>query len=448
MTHELLALMLPAVFLGIGLIIAMFKWPKVWIGVVILSTPWFLSDTGKGLSITEVLLGGFIIGSVVAWVVTMAFSGRLKLTWIGEKLLIFFLALSVLNIIVAVFNFVDPVDWLFEWMIFLLVLYYFPIKEYYGKDEKSLKQLLVLLGIAMLLMGAYTAYDFKTRSSEGLVYAYQLINARSRLFAPAFSLGLILSAAIAFHVKTWRMRALVLLFALLSGAGLLQSMTRSLWVASAFCLVILMFFLRPRHNIALVSTIVVVAAAAYLTASSMYPGITKIALKILEKRVTSSTQLTGGDYSFETRLIEAEEASRWIKENPLAGNGLRAELLSWGPIERFHWKKPFIHIGYISLLFKFGIPITLVVMGYLFAFTGRSIKDAFLIRSSWKAPPIVKGVAIGAAVFMPALYITITVAGFVDQRYGNMLLAVLFALVTISHDLLGQYRQQEEAATA
>jgi hypothetical protein len=439
MTSDALAWLIPSVVIGIGLIVAMFKWPKIWLGVVIVSMPWFLSDTGKGLSASEAILGGFILGSVCTWMVYTLASGRTKITWLGDRLIILFLVLSVTNIVVAVLNEVDPFDWLLEWIVFILILLYFPLKEYFGRSERDLKHLLLLLAIAVVFMAAYTAYEFKNRSSEGLMYAYQLIASRSRLFAPAFSMSLVLSVALVFHVKKWSGRIFVFLFALLSGAALLQSMTRSLWLASAFCMLLLMFFLKWRHNAALITSVVLIALSTYVVAETLYPRLTKIAVSIIERRFTSSTQLTGGDYSFETRLIEAREASRWIKEYPLSGSGLRADLLSWGPIEQFHWKKPFIHIGYVSLLFKFGIPISLVVFAYLFTFSARTIRTSIRFRSKWKAPPLAKAVAIGTACFLPSLYVSIMVAGFVDQRYGNVILAVLFALISISHGLLQKH---------
>ena len=436
MTPDAIAWIIPAIAIGIGLLVAMFRWPKVWIGTIILSLPWFLSDTGTGLNPSELILGVFIVGSVGGWLFVSLLTGKTRITGLGEQLMMLFLILSLTNIIVAVLNDVKPLEWLAEWFVFLLMLCYFPIKEYFGKSEQDLKQLLILLAIAILFMGAYTIYDIKMRSSTGLTYAYQLLTSRSRLFAPAFTMSFVISTAILFNTTTRRARLAVALFTFLSGLGILQSLTRSLWVASAICIAILMLFLRPRQNAVLAGSIVVIALTGYLVASTLYPRLTDIGVRMLEQRATSSTQLTGGDYSFETRLIEADIASRWIREYPLHGSGLRAELLSWGPIEQIHWRKSFIHIGYVSMLFKFGIPLTLLYLAFIAVFSGKSIITSCKVRSDRRHAHLARAVMIGSMCFFPALYISIFVAGFIDQRYGNMMFAVLFALITISGDLL------------
>ena len=380
------------------------------------------------------ILGVFILGTVVAWLTMKISSGMKVVTWWGDFLIFLFLFLSVFNVVIALLNEVELVGWLSEWSLFLLILYYFPLREYFGKDERSLKQLLVLLAISTVLMAAYTAWHYKTRaSSGGMMYAYQILSARSRLFAPAFVMGLVVAIAATFHVKTWKVRAGLFVLIMINLGGLLQSFTRSLWVVFAASVVLMMFYLSWRQNLVLVATSVLVLISGYLVADAWNPRITAVALRIIESRIETSTQLTGGDYSFETRLIEADAAEQYIKMYPLGGNGLRATLLSWGPIEQFTWRKSFIHIGYISLMFKFGIPLTLIVITFILMFSWRGLYTSFRLRDRRRAPPIYRAVAIGMATFLPALFVTILTSGFVDQRYGNVMMAVFFALVTIVH---------------
>ena len=165
MILQLIAMLGPAIALGIGLFVAMIKWPKVWLGAVILSLPVFLFDSGKGLSPSELVLGAFILGSIVAWLVIKVSSGLKVVTWWGDFLIFLFLFLSAFNVVIALLNEVELIGWLSEWSLFFLILYYFPLREYFGKDERSLKQLLVLLAISTVFMAAYTAMR---RSSHAL----------------------------------------------------------------------------------------------------------------------------------------------------------------------------------------------------------------------------------------------------------------------------------------
>jgi len=448
MTFDMLAWLIPSVAAGLLLFVAMLRYPKIWVGAVILATPAFLADTGEGFTASELVVGGFLFGTFTLWTVYTLATGRLRVTWIGDRLIFLFLILSATNVLVAMLNDVDGLDWLTEWVLFLLLLGYFPIKEYFGNSEKDLKQLLVLLALAVVLMSAYTAYDFMNRSSSGLVYAYQLIYSRSRLFGPGFALSLIIGAAMFFHASTLRGRLVSFGFVVISTVGLLQSMTRSLWLSGFVSLGLLLIFLKNRQRLALVGIVISIAGAAYITASIMYPKLTDVAVRILSQRLSSSTELKGGDYSFETRLLEAEAASRWIQKYPLHGSGIRSEIISWGPIEGFHWKKSFIHIGYVSLLYKFGIPITLVILAFILAFLVRNLLTSLRVRTNWKAPPIAKAVSIGVTCFFPSLLISILVAGFFDQRWGMMLLVVHFALVSITTRLLSPPDEIEAAKEA
>jgi len=448
MILQLIAMLGPAIALGIGLLVAMVKWPKVWLGTVILSLPVFLFDSGKGFSASEMVLGVFIIGSVMAWIVMKISAGLKLVTWWGDFLIFLFLFLSAFNVVIALLNDVELVGWLSEWSLFFLMLYYFPLREYFGKDERSLKQLLVLLAISTVLMAAYTAWHYKMRSGGGMVYAYQILASRSRLFAPAFVMGLVVGIAAMFHTRSWKVRAPLFLLIMINLGGLLQSFTRSLWVVFAASVVMMMFYLTWRQNIVLAVTSVMILIAGYLAADAWNPRITAIAMRIIESRIESSTQLTGGDYSFETRLIEADAAEQYIKMYPLGGNGLRAPLLSWGPIEQFTWKKSFIHIGYISLMFKLGIPLTLVMIAFVVMFSWRGLYASLRLRDRRRAPPIYRAVAIGMATFLPALYVTILTSGFIDQRYGNVMFGVFFALVTIVHTRATQGSETEGQAAA
>ncbi len=447
MNLELTAALIPVIMLGIGMLVAMVKWPKLWLGTVILTLPVFLFDTGIGLSASEVILGGFILGSLLVWLTFRIGSGQKVIRWWGDFLIFLFLALSITNVVIALLNEVELLDWILEWTLFLLILYHFPLREYFGKDDRSLKQLLILLAISTVIMAAYSAWHYKTRSGAGgMVYAYQILASRSRLFAPAFVMALVVAIAMLFHTRSWKVRLPLLGLILIDLGGLLQSFTRSLWVVFALSVVLMTIYLSWRQNIALAVGSVLIILSGYYAANAWNPRLTAIGVRIIEQRISSSTQLTGGDRSFETRLIEADAAEQYIRMYPMGGNGLRAPLLSWDPIDQFTWRKTFIHIGYVSLIFKLGIPLALIMMAFVLMFSWRAAADSFRLFRRDVAPPLDRAIAIGMATFLPALYVTILTAGFIDQRYGNVMLGVFFALVSIVHDRAMARRADRQGA--
>ena len=226
-----------------------------------------------------------------------------------------------------------------------------------------------------------------------------------------------------------------LVFVLLNVGGLLQTFTRSLWVVLAASVVLMLPLLSWKKRITLTIGTIAVIATTYFAAYTYNPKLTAIATKIASKRVTTSAQFKGGDRSFETRVIEAEQAWRWIRVHPLGGNGLRAPIVSWDPIVQHHSSHAFIHIGYLSLMFKFGIPLSIVVIVVLGAYSLRSLRLGWRHRHGSSASPVIRATALGLFAFVPSLAVVIFVAGFIDQRYGIAILAVFFALATICSDL-------------
>jgi general stress protein CsbA len=433
--------------LSIALIVVMMHHPKVWLGAVILLLPVFLADTGVGVSVSEALIGVFIIGSVIAWIsVKLATGYKLIRGW-PDMLLIAFILLSTVNVIIAAANEVDPLTWLLEWSLYIVLLYYFPFREYFGNSKTDLVQMLVLLGVSVLVMGAFTAKDYYTRSQDGMIYAYQILASRSRLFAPLFVFGGVVSLAMMFHVSTWRDRLAMAVLTMISVAGLLQSFTRSLWVIFIGCVIIVAFFLTLRQNLTMAATAVVGCIAAIVVAYAVNPLIANTLTTIVTKRFASSTQLKGGDYSFEVRLIEADMAMRDIRRYPLGGAGIQSMIVTWDPIAQHHNRTPFMHIGYISLVYKLGLALSLLMLSVLAVFTVQSFRLAINLRNRDNSDPILRATAVGVLAFQPALYTFIAVAGVFDQRYGNTMLVMSFALTGIISQLAPRMIPQRQASS-
>jgi hypothetical protein len=164
-------------------------------------------------------------------------------------------------------------------------------------------------------------------------------------------------------------------------------------------------------------------------------------VRIVKERVASSTQLSGGDFSFETRTIEAEEASKAIARYPLGGSGIRSTLLSWGPIEQFHWRKSFIHIGYISLPFKLGIPLALLMLWTVGLFAWKTFRNGIWEWKHRVLPPLSRSLLIGILATYPTLAVVIFFTGFFDQRWGMVMLAFILAATSITNSQVMQARR-------
>ncbi|MBC8125101.1 MAG: O-antigen ligase family protein [Candidatus Kapabacteria bacterium] len=418
--------LLPAIGGAVALIMAMVRFPKVWLGLFLVALPFFLTDTGKGVSVTESVSGGLFTITIILWMTwRMALNPRPLIRGWSDFLLIFFIVASAANVIVAKLNSIELFGWGVDWSYFLLMLYYFPFRDVFGENEKSFGQFLGLAAISSTLMALYSTYSFKQRMAENMIYAYQITASRSATLGPIFLLSICICVVIIFNSK-WRTKFIGSVVVILNVAALVLTFTRTLWVLVFVCTLIAMLFMRFKQNFRLVAASIALASISVMVFYAINPKVAEVAINLVQSRFASSSQLSGGDRSFETRIIEVNNAWRKVEEAPLGGNGLRARFVTWAPIEQWHNSTAFVHIGYVGIIHKLGFPTAFILFAVLIGFSFRAFNAAIQSRHP-SAPPLAKSLAVGVFAFIPAMYINIFMAGIFDQRYGNVMFAFIFA---------------------
>ncbi len=446
-----LTLDIPFLATGVGLafllVVLMLRSPKAWIATSILILPVFLTESGEGISAFEIVVGGSLLVSISLWVLFMLATNYTSVlrTW-PDIALLTWLLLSALNVLVALANDVDIVSWFSEWALYVLILYYLPIREYYGSTESGRMQILTFIAVSSILQSLYSIWNFKQRMASTLIYAFQLESARSVLLGPIFLL-VILGCVVAVFVVTSRRGRLLALFALLiNSVALVITFTRTLWVMGAVGLLITLSFLTFRQVVTTMSAAVGTASAAVSVAYALFPKLTDIALMLIKKRFLSSSRLRGGDYSFETRIIEANAAWERIVETPLGGQGIRSTILAWDPILQTSAYTPFIHFGYVGLTMKLGFPLVIFLVTILSAFLFRGAYDVFTHLAQLRTMPSLRIMGVLLVAYTPIIYVVIFMSGVFDQRYGMFLFAFLFAMSAILRDNLPSLRQRNVPA--
>ncbi|HRK04531.1 MAG TPA: O-antigen ligase family protein [Chlorobiota bacterium] len=417
-----------------GLLLAWFMIlrPQMWLISFLCVLPWFLTDTGAGISAAEAGVGAFFSVTVIGWMIwRMATSQEPLIKSWFDWLLTFFVGITFLNIIVALANDVEPMTWFSEWSLFVLMLYYFPFRDVWGWDEPGRKRFLFFSALSTIAMSALTVYTYKKNLSNTAAFAYQIWSSRSALLGPIHLLALVAAIATWFETQHRKHRLFILLVTAANAVALVLTFTRTLWVMFFVCLAIIIVFLRWQQTFRLFATLVTASLLVYGGLMMWNPKIADIVLTVAKNRLTSSTQLSGGDRSFETRLNEASDAIDEIEQYPLGGAGMRARFTTWDPIHMATNRAAFIHIGYIALPYKLGIPIALVMYAILLVFTGTVLRlgiDAFRRVQQ----PMVRAMSVAMVAFLPALFVNIFMTGFFDQRWGNVMFALMFAFVGIA----------------
>ncbi|MBI2794122.1 MAG: hypothetical protein HYX66_05665 [Ignavibacteria bacterium] len=362
----------------------------------------------------------------------MAKGKKIIRSW-GDYLLVLFILLVLSNSVVAYLNNVKLINWASEYSLFLLILYYFPIREIFGNDEKSFKQLLVIFSVLSLMFLAVSFQDYLNRLHEGSMYAYQIQSSRSVLFGPFFALVIIYAVPAFFHINGFWSKLSLFLLTLVCSLGLLQTFTRSLWVAALISVLITMFFFTFRQNISIVFVIVMMVLIVFTGAMIYNPRLTNIAVKLIANRFLASAEVKGGDLSMDYRIAEAEGAFKQLRGNYLSGNGLRSEFVRWNMIEQQHDKGGFVHFGGVSQIYKLGVPLTILLFAIM-ANALTKIVSSIRRRNLFGRTSLYRAVAIGSLGVVPTFLSMFFMTGLMERRYGNVLVGFLLALVSIVHN--------------
>ncbi|MBU3679131.1 MAG: O-antigen ligase family protein [Candidatus Kapabacteria bacterium] len=428
--------LLPALASAVGFVALLMSRPRLWLTMFMATVPFFASDTGHGLTASEAITGGVLLSSITLWFAWHIASNRgpLLRSW-ADFLLVSFIAVAVLNLGIALANDLELFGWAVDWSYFILMLYYFPLREEFGKDLPSMRSFVSIIGGISLIMSVQSAWNFKRRLAENLVYAYQIVASRSTLLGPFFLLAVCIAVVLA--VSTEERRTKILAYGILMAnlAALALTFTRTIWVFAVACIGLSMLFLRVRNNVRIIVSVGIIAIVAFIGAYLYNPRITGVIVAMVKTRFASSTQFSGGDHSFETRIIEVTDVLRKVKQAPLGGHGLRATFVTWAPIDQAHHITSYVHIGYVGLVHKVGLPTALLMFSVIIIFGYRSLRVAWLSRAP-HVDPSVRALAVGTFVFYPAMLAVIFMSGMFDQRHGNALFAFMFASIAMCENFL------------
>ena len=367
-------------------------YPRVWLyGVALLGIAYFRGSS-QGVSAVDVLSGLVLAGSLFAWIVWRVAVNKKRLIYnsIDWVLLILFLLIPF-NLIIALLNGVELLDWLREYIRFSMVLFYFPVREYF-REKKYLLRFLIIYAFVVLALDFFQFYAYYKAAFSNLVYAYQLgssVRINQVIFTTASMFGIVFAL---YAPKRW-LRLTLIVFSALTFSALLVSFSRAFWLIFMAEFILLFFYISYQQKKRYLLTSFVISVILTASAFVLFGDKVVFVYKLVEKRLTSSTKGTK-DISLQSRLNEWEKAIFHIAENPLGGNGFAKEFQFYNPITQSTKHTNFIHNAYIFLTYRLGIPMALcffAVMLY-FLFIGEQISrkspDDFLKKLQLAELPV------------------------------------------------------------
>ncbi len=412
-------------FVGFPLVAIMSRYPQAWIfSVVALHAVW-LRTSDKGLSLVEIAIVGFFFGSLSLWFLWQFVVKRKRLVrHAGDLLILIAAGLAVLNLGVAYYREVLILEWFRQFLLWAMILYYFPIREYITTDKRLRILFYILLGV-FCVVGVQTVQAY-IRATTDIVYAYELVSARSALTEMALVAATIGCAGALLFARRLISNIFSLGLTVFFFSCLVATFSRSFWAATMMSLGMLYFFSRARQRAKiLVMSLIGVVIAIFGILTFVGEDKAELFLVMLQTRFESIFSPTKS-VSLEARGSESAELVKLIPESPMLGFGFGATFMFYDPIFNTYAVGNFIHNGYLYLAFKLGIPTALLFL-------------AGLIIHLWRAIPLFRRVhdpllRYALMVSFACLCAELMVSYFGNQfafREGVFLYAINLALISI-----------------
>ncbi len=404
------------------------KFGRYWIYSVFLLSPLFFRGQSEGVGFIDIFFAVFYTGSLIFWFFWYLFVQKKNfINNIADFLLFAFFFLCFFNIVISILNGVPILLASREFILFLYTLFYFPIKEYFN-EKKYLVNFLIILAISLIINDLGQFYDYYVKLSEGgLKYAYQL-SAAVRINQSIYSFSLISGIVLLFLPQRKSTKLLIFVLIALTSLALLITFSRTFWAIVLFDLFILLIFFPLKYKAQLSLSLGAIVVIIVFIVNLFFGDISKIVFQVVENRFTSTT-MGKADLSVQTRLVEYQAAIKKIKELPMGGNGFAKKFAYINPIVQGTFHSHIIHNGYLFLMYRVGIPMSLLYFFCLIYFLFKSLVTTIRLKDIFY-----KFISLSAFLGMVTMIIGNITSPQFTYRDGAFTIALCFAFTEFAYN--------------
>ncbi len=367
----------PLLFIGLLLIYYTVKSNDVWVMITFMVLPFILLSRDGTMKVSELLANLYILGGLIFYLIKYHVFHREKLVenW-GDLFLALFIIFAASNLIIALLNGVDIVDWLRGYLTFFLYLLYFPLKRFLNTKEK-LYYFLLAFCVCIIAISVHHLVYVKYNAVRA-TFAYQL-QSSLRINLTLISFSIFICLAFLFEVKNKWFKLLLLGTMGLAIACVITSFARATWIA-VLGLLLLNFFVFPREQkikLALSSIFgIIILSTVMLNTFHNYD----IYLKLINKKFLSSKE-GKKDKSIRSRFYEYEGVFRQLDTYPISGSGINKKFRFKNILkDNITEYQTFTHNSFLHFWYMMGIPTTLCYIIFFFYYSIRSFYIAFFRR--------------------------------------------------------------------
>ncbi len=354
-----------------------------------------IADFEEGIQLTEVIYGLYYLSFLAHWFFTRwILEGKRIFSRHEDRLLLTFLVLVVLSLPLTMIMGGSIKGYIGELISLSLLTFYFPVKdavERYPSGLKVMVGVVLFVGLFVLTRNMLGYRQILTDAS----YAWEVTRGRvvtneGLLMVPAF-----FSLSSMLFVKGTKQKVIIAGFLALFLGGLILTQSRGYWAAFLFGSGILFLLIPLQKKIQMVSTGLLIGFSLLGLALLFFGDFVILIVSGLLDRFLSIATASSKDISLVNRLIETGAVWDKIKFNPILGYGMGVPYRVFDIIYDWSKVKAFVHNGYISLWFKFGIWGPTL----FFSFLGITLRRGYLVikkSENWQLPSIVCLAVIGS----------------------------------------------------
>lgn len=398
----------PVVIVGLVLFGVLFTMPRLNL-IVVLAGFVTLTDYNRGFQITEVIYGLYFIAFLTHWFVSRVFitKERFVHTHTDRAVLALLFTVTLYMPVAVVFN--GNLYGIFaEWIAFVLLGFYFPVKEEIRSNPRGAYIILCIVGF----IGVYIAFRNLLNYRAMLSSATQMwqvargrIVTNDNLLMVSSLYGLVLFT----FARSWKHQIISLGSFALFFSGLILTQSRGYWLAflvGAGC----MFFLidyqhKKRLILVTLGGVLFLVVIAFVFLQDIFILVTSG----LAERLLSLQTATTADISLVNRFRETAAVWEHIRVNPILGHGMGVGYDFFDITNGVTETDAFVHNGYVSLWYKYG----LIGLGLVLFFWFRSIWSGIKAFKTRAASPSVRLAGLFGAITLSAFLLsTITSSPF------------------------------------
>jgi MFS family permease len=419
----LAVVMLPVLALVIMLFV---RYPRVWLytGAVV---NYFWISQGKGdteITLLEYALVAFYIGGLWIWFFAMVFIKRKRIVRnIADRILLIAIGAASITIVLAFANDESsPLNWVREYLLFSMMLYYFPWREHLTERKHILTFFALTAGV-FIGIGAVNLWQY-VKAASNILYAFQVWSSRKTDNTHIFLCATIFCFMATFFASTRRARLGMLVLTAFYTLVVVVSFSRGFWISGIIGIITALWLFNKR-KLAMFALYGIVGAFLFITSVQiLFPERAALIVKVLQARLVSSTAGTQ-DLSVLSRVYETKVIFEYMSRYILGGTGLGATFVIYDPLGHVFTRVSFIHNGYLYIWMKLGLAFFLA---FYFVWAYMIYRSYILAKTA--SQPIHRIFATGAFGSLIAFSLLNITSAIPEGRQGFYCLSILYVAIS------------------